>query len=360
MMDWTYPARTGDSGVFEMGRRLAEHLGKIPDATTFVYDIKEMLRITRRIEGAAVGGRLFVGFQTAAKFDLESPRYRDLISARTGVTVYATGRPEGDDAGVDFREVTADLRRLENQWFLVSNAPEPIAFVSWELGEPSMFGVGGAAAAGKRFVGFISDDPEVVAELVSKLEGVSGTPGPELPETSPPPEIDDRTAAIVAGAGAITPTKSGAGPGAVLVPVGRGDSDNAIHLAIAVAQAEGRDLVVIDRTGEGLLTSPYASVRADDELRPHRDRLFDGTVARREGRAETGCAIEAAASLGLKAGGWFPTAAGADGLSAAVKLFSGALIVVPGEVRRPGIGERIRGMTLNNLGRLGVPVLVAE
>lgn len=37
-MDWTYPVGAGDSGIFEMGRRLAEALGRAPDATRFTYD----------------------------------------------------------------------------------------------------------------------------------------------------------------------------------------------------------------------------------------------------------------------------------------------------------------------------------
>jgi len=48
-MDWTFPPGAGDSGMFEIGRRLAEQIGHLPDATRFTYDPREMLRITRQI-----------------------------------------------------------------------------------------------------------------------------------------------------------------------------------------------------------------------------------------------------------------------------------------------------------------------
>ena len=56
-MDWTYPAGAGDSGIFEIGRRLSEALGRAPDATRFTYDPRAMLRTTRDIERASTGGR---------------------------------------------------------------------------------------------------------------------------------------------------------------------------------------------------------------------------------------------------------------------------------------------------------------
>lgn len=74
-MDWTYPASSGDAGIFEIGRRLAEALGRAPDATSFTYDPRAMLRTTRQIERAARGGRLLVGFQKADKLLVEADRY---------------------------------------------------------------------------------------------------------------------------------------------------------------------------------------------------------------------------------------------------------------------------------------------
>lgn len=361
MTDWTFPADAGTEGIYEIGRRLAEQLGRIPDATTFLHDPREMLTVTRRVEAAATGGRLLVGFQTAAKLDVEGARYRTMLEAGTTVTAFATGRPEARLDGLDYRELRPDTLALANQWFLVSDDPEPIAFVSWELGDPRRFGVGGAATPGKTFVGFVSDDAEVVADLVAVLEGVPGirtavTRG----DTNGASAGDDpRVAEVIARAEATATDPTGAAPGAVLIPIGRGDEDAIVPFAIALARAEGRRAVFIDRSAEGILSSPYSMLRADDDLRPRPDRLFDAAVARREGRTRTAIAIDAATTFGVDAGAWFPTASGADGLRAAVEQFDGAVIVVGDAARSPSIGERIRGMTLERLDRLGPHVVIA-
>ena len=77
-----------------------------------------------------------------------------------------------------------DRFRLANNWFLVSDAPERVGFVSWEISDVGTFGQGGAATPGKAFVGFITDDPLVVAELASVL-GTFGRPAPARPPARP-------------------------------------------------------------------------------------------------------------------------------------------------------------------------------
>lgn len=361
-MDWTYPTGAGPEGLFEMGRRLAEHLGRLPDATSFLSDPREMLRITRRVESVARGGRLWVGFQTAAKLDAEAERYRALMAAGTRVIAFGSDLPKADLPGLEYRRQRPDRYRLANQWFLVADDPERIAFVSWEISDELIFGKGGAATSGKQFVGFISDDPLVVGELVRVIGGTPGIPpspsvSPRRTATTP---RDERTAELLAALESVVTTKSGAPDGAVVVPVRRDDDGRAIRLAIAVARDEQRPLVVVDRSGESILGSPYNDLRGDDDYRPRPDRLFDAFVARREGRSVTAAAIAAATLLGISAGGWFPTAAGADGLREALRRFGGSVIVVPGSLRHPSIAERIRGMSLEGVEKLGVPVLVAD
>jgi hypothetical protein len=361
-MDWTYPTGAGPEGLFEMGRRLAEHLGRLPDATSFLSDPREMLRVTRRVESVARGGRLWVGFQTAAKLDAEAARYRSLVEAGTRVIAFGSDRPGMDLTGIEYRQQRPDRYRLTNQWFLVSDEPERVAFVSWEISDELIFGKGGAATSGKQFVGFISDDPLVVGEVVRVI---SGTPGiPPAPGASPrmalTPARDERTAELLASLESVVTTKTGAPDGAVVVPLRRDDDGNALRLAIAIARDEKRPLVVVDRSGESILGSPYHDLRGDDDYRPRPDRLFDAFVARREGRSITASAIAAATSLGVPAGGWFPTASGADGLREALRRFGGSILVVPGSLRAPSIAERIRGMSLEALERLGVPLVVAD
>jgi hypothetical protein len=361
-MDWTFPTGAGPEGLFEMGRRLAERLGRLPDATSFLGDPREMLRVTRRVESIARGGRLWVGFQTGEKLDAESARYRALVAAGTKIVAFGSGWPTMDLAAIEYRQQRPDRYRLANQWFLVSDAPERIAFVSWEISDERIFARGGAATSGKRFVGFISDDALVVSELVGVLSETPGlAPAPGLsPRSVAVPHGRDHTAELLATLTSMATTKTGAPEGAVIVPVSLDDDGRAVRLAIMIARDEGRPLVIVDRSAEGLLGSRYSDLRADTDYRPRPDRLFDAFVARREGRSGTAAAIAAAALLGVSAGGWFPTAAGVGGLREALRRFGGSLLVVPAAMRDPSIAERVRGMSLDTLEGLGVPVLVAD
>ncbi len=356
-MDWTYPVGAGDSGIFEIGRRLAEALGRAPDATRFTYDPRAMLRTTRDIERASTGGRLLVGFQAAAKLNVEAERYRALLAAGTQVVAWAAGSHAdglGLD-GLDYRALPADTRRLENQWFLVTDSPEPLAFVSYELGDPKTFGIGGAASSGKRFVGFVSDDAGVIDLLIRTLLPI-GAPPPRaehVPPSASALELVEASDVLLAE------PASDAGPGAVVVAVGRGADRLAFITALALARREDRAMVLVDRGAEGF-ASPYHDMRGDDANRPSPDRLFDISIARREGRRAMITYLEAATAAGVAAGGWFPTASGAEGLAQAGRRFSGTIVVVPSDVIRPSLAERLRGMAADRLGPvIGLPLVVA-
>ena len=361
-MDWTYPRGAGPEGIYEIGRRLAEHIGRIPDATTFTNDAREMLRITRRVESIATGGRLFVGFQNAAKLEAERSRYVALVAADTDIVAYGTEHPSPPIEGLEYRSLLPDRFRLANNWFLVSDAPERVGFVSWEISDAGTFGQGGAATPGKAFVGFITDDPLVVAELASVL-GTWGRPLQPPPRTSSAADAsrpDEATLTLIDAIEHTSVNATGAGSGAVVLALRGDDSDRALRTAVAVAKAEERPLVIVDRSSESLFGTPYNDLRGDDEYRPRPDKLFGAGTAVREGRASTARAITAATALGVDAGAWFPTRAGSDGLADAVSRFDGSLIVLPDAVRRPSVAERIRGMTLDSLQRIGVPLVVAD
>lgn len=363
-MDWTYPIGSDDAGIFEIGRRLAEALGRAPDVTRFTYDPREMLRTTREIEQAGRGGRLLVGFQTAEKLRVEADRYADLLQADTQLTVWAIGpRVEHPGlAGLDYRSVPPDPNRLQNQWFLISDGPEPLAFVSYELGDPASFGIGGAATPGKRFVGFVSDDPAVVDLLISAvLSPVAAPPAPPAPTQPaaprPPSPAALELAELSKTAGG--EANSAAGTGSVVVAVGRGTDRAAFLEAVALARRENRDMVLVDRSAEGF-ASPYTDLRGDDAYRPSPDRLFDAAFARNEGREALAVYLEAASAVGVTAGGWFPTRAGYGGMAEAARRFGGALFVLPPQAARPSLAERLRGMVPDQLrAGIGLPVIVA-
>lgn len=360
-MDWDYPKGAGPEGIFEIGRRLAEHIGRIPDATTFTNDAREMLRLTRRVEAEARGGRLIVGFQNARKLELERSRYESLVADGTLIVAFGEGELSSPIEGLEYRSLRPDHARLANNWFLVTDAPEQAAFVSWEISDPGTFGEGGAATPGKAFVGFVSDDPLVVAELASVL-GTFGRPTP--PPTPPSPteakRPDPASEAFMEAARNLSVASTGADAGAVVLAMRRDDSDRVIHTALSIALSEERRLVVVDRSAESIFGMPYNDLRGDDDFRPRPDRLFGAGTAIREGRVRTARVITAAIALGIEAGGWFPTRSGSDGISEAVKRFGGGVVVLPGSVRRPSVAERIRGMKLDTLERIGVPLVVAD
>lgn len=360
VMDWTYPANSGDAGIFEIGRRLAEAIGRAPDATTFAYDPRAMLRTTRVIERAARGGHLLVGFQKVDKLVVEADRYSELRAAGTDVTVWAIGSRPTDPrlAELDYREASRDTTRLDAQWFLVSDQPEPLAFVSYELGDPASFGVGGAATTGKRFVGLVSDDPAVVALLVAALRPLGAPPPPSAPR---PLSATARAIATVSGSAAPSAAlPDDLGEGAIIVPVGRGADRDAVVAALAIARRDRRSLVLVDRSAEGF-TSPYSDLRGDDAGRPSPERLFDAETARREGRGALADYLDAARSSGVDAGAWYPTKAGADGLLDAARRFAGAIVVLPSDADQPRLAERLRGMALDSLrSTVSIPVIVAN
>ena len=49
-MDWSYPESGHEAGIFEIGQRITQALGRVPDVTRFSYDPREMLRTTREVE----------------------------------------------------------------------------------------------------------------------------------------------------------------------------------------------------------------------------------------------------------------------------------------------------------------------
>lgn len=358
-MDWTYPAGAGDSGIFEIGRRMADALGRAPDLTRFTYDAREMLRATRDIEQASRGGRLIAGFQTADKLAKETARYADLLAADTRVTVFGVGAKPEDPAiaALDYRAIPPDPYALANQWILVSDAPDALAFVSYEIGDPGRFAVGGAGTEGKRFVGFVSDDAALVRLLMDALDPVA-RPAPPAPPVPPVP-ASPAARELAETLGTVSAPDHAAGPGAVIVPIGRGDDRRAFLVGAAIARRDGRTLLLVDRTAEGL-SNPYTDLRGDDADRPTPDRLVALGSARRQGRNVLALFLEAAAAAGLDASGWFPVRSGAEGLAEAARRFGGALCVVPPDVARPGLAERLRGMTVERIGTLTAqPVIVA-
>ena len=178
-MDW-HRLGDGDSeagrreGVLDLLRRAQAELGGGPlTGTRFLYDARDMLAATREIEAAVRGAAttLFVGFQRAGKLSGEAATYRALTASGISVVAFGTGRPE-DPAGVRWVELPEDQAALQNQWLLVTDRPEPIAFVGFETSEPDRFGRVEVTDPSRSFTGFVTGDPRLVRAIAEHLEAI--------------------------------------------------------------------------------------------------------------------------------------------------------------------------------------------
>ena len=184
-MEWTITDKdvssqdvTGVEGlILRMDREL--RAGGTPiEGFRFLNSSAEMFRYSQEIEkevrASPAGACLYTGFQVPEKLLAESRKYQRLIHA--GVTVVAFGQgmlPESPDGLAEiWTPLEPDNRALENQWFLVSSSPVPIAFVGWETSPEPLFGRGRLTAPGKQFKGFATNDDRVVHAVIAHLESV--------------------------------------------------------------------------------------------------------------------------------------------------------------------------------------------
>ena len=164
-VDW-HRLGDGDSeaqrraGVLDLLRRAQRELGGSPlTGTRFLYRARDMLAATREIEAAVrgPGTTLFVGFQRAGKLDGEARTYQDLTAAEIRVVAFGTGEPE-HLPGVEWVRLPEDQAALQNQWLLVTEQPEAIAFVGFETSEPDRFGLLKVTDPARSFTGFVGGD----------------------------------------------------------------------------------------------------------------------------------------------------------------------------------------------------------
>ena len=171
-MEWTitnndlsHPETGGVVRFIERMERELRNGGTPIEGFQFLNSPLDMLRFSREIEDAAMahpeGADLYVGFQHSRKLTGEEGRYRRLLAS--GVRVFGFGQGEAPDfladTAAEWVSLPGDRFSLLNQWFLVSTAPAPIAFVGWETSPEDRFGLDGVSAPGKSFEGFVTEDP---------------------------------------------------------------------------------------------------------------------------------------------------------------------------------------------------------
>jgi hypothetical protein len=185
-VDWHRGPGTGEKaavGVAQLLARAQEELGGPLLGAKFVYDARQMFAATREIERAvsAPGTTLYVGFQRAEKLDGEARIYRHLTGQGVQVIAFGTGSP-AKMAQVRWVRLPEDHGALANQWFLVTQTPEPIAFVGFETSPSDRIGEGGAADPSRTWAGFVTDDPRLVGAIASYLHGLADRQAPPVPD----------------------------------------------------------------------------------------------------------------------------------------------------------------------------------
>jgi hypothetical protein len=161
-------------GVLDLLERAQRELGGEPlTGTRLLYRAPDMLAATREIEAAVrrADGTLLVGFQRAGHRDAQAATYRDLVAAGTRVIAFGTGTPR-DLPGVRWVRLPEDQAALQNQWLLVAERPEPIAFVGFEISEPDRFGLVEVTDPSRSYTGFVTGDRRLVRAIAEHLESV--------------------------------------------------------------------------------------------------------------------------------------------------------------------------------------------
>lgn len=355
-MDWrlseSEAAAPGSGGMTSFMARLQRQLrsGGAPiEGFSFLSDAREMLRISREIEAEWVSGpapsAVYVGFQNDAKFELETDRYREI--KRRGVSVYAfgEGNPQSVENGATaWFSLPRDRRNLENQWYLVARAPQPVAFVGWEVSDDSLWGRHGATHPDKRFAGFVSQDPRVVLAITSHLDIVraSSRPGSNSGEAS----RDGTLRELLSGT---APRRLG-----LLVDDGKRPAVNRVlNSVVNAGPIPNCDLYLYDLASASYLVDPYP--RSDDR-RPL-DAAYVRAAIGRPYLADRMEQIHADGSVF----GILPTGVGFSDLGEWSNRLGLDAVVIPGEYEHAGLMDRLRGYTLDALrSATGASVLISH
>ncbi len=335
-MEWTITDKdillrdfSGIEGLIERMEREFGADGTPIEGFRFLSDTAEMLHFSREIErevrDSPSGADLYIGFQTVDRFAGEVQRSRRLVRAGIRVAAFGQCPLEVPPVGLEgiWTPLERDTRALENQWFLVSSHPAPIAFVGWETSPERMFGIGGLSAQGKEFRGFVTNDCRVVHAIIAHLESVR---------------------ARVAGC------RDSGDDGTVRRVIAVTTLDDSPEYAVvrsraaAVAAADGGEVVLFEISAASYLVSPYP-----EENRRQWIRTLREPELRRLGRSPVAKQMEAIRAMGAGAQAILPTAHGFRHLAEWAEREEADLILIPVSLVNPGLFERLRGYSLKAL-----------
>lgn len=352
-MDWMLtndPDRDDAARVEELLERAQAELGSAPlEQTRFMYDASDMLRATRLIEDATLGVDtvLYVGFQTAGKLDGEHVVYNKLVGGGTTVHGFGVGVPH-DDAGVHWHAVP-DTEALVGQWFLVAEAPEPIAFVGFERSPSATRGVGGALDDSKTWAGFVSDDPRLVSALASHLADVTTGVIDGLGDAATA-DTDPASAGVTA---AVQERDRSSHDGPLyLIATDDGSAELGAVRAEGLrrAEADGARVLLYDRSAESRLNEPYDIGpwgREEDGVGPA--TALEPDVLEGLGRRYLADQLRLVRAKGFDARVFMPRGTGVKALAEAVRRFGPDRIFLPGSMAEAGLVDRVTRNTLDDI-----------
>jgi hypothetical protein len=326
VLDWRRDARgLGDEGIAALLARVQALVGGVPlGGTRFLFGIREMLAAAREIEGRVRGQSttLLVGFQRGANLELERERYAHLAAGGVTVVAYGVGSPTPGVAGVRWVSIPLDYVELVNQWFLVTKAPEPIAFVGFETSPTEHFGHAGEPGRHRTWSGFASDDLRLVNLLVHYLDEVAALRGGGEPLDAYLVVTDDGRA---------------------------GPYERNRHAAIEMARDDGARVILYDRSTESYLVDPYPEVGWAGAGWPSKEALLGPAELIELGRRYLADQVEDARRSGVEASALLARGLGADALTDACERYGVTKVFLPAELARPGLLDRVRGNTLDEV-----------
>jgi DICT domain-containing protein len=349
-MDWTITEEdfTSDdpTGVGGFVKRMEYELrGDEPplEGFHFMNSPIEMLRFSREIEDEVRANPqdadLYVGFQTADKLIGETNRYQRLVKQGAKVVAFGQGIPPeaAADCEVEWISLERDTRALENQWYLVSSKPTPIAFVGWETSPEDQFAVGGLSAPGKMFRGFATSDLRVVKGMLAHLESIRNTKT-ELQESQI--TLENQLKTPIRRVMAITEMNDSK-------PL-----DELRSRATDVAISHGADVVLFEMSAASYLVSPYPEDYGLPFVEDRREnwlKVLNESELNRFGRSAIASQIAEIRAKGVEAGAVLPTTHGFKHLANWAENESVDLILLPWYLVEPGLLDRLRGYSLRSL-----------
>ena len=293
----------------------------------------EMLEYSREIENEVRSrphtADLYAGFQTYQKVTTGIlNRYRRLLEAGVKVVGFGEGKSPFDSihSGLEWIPLNRDVDALENQWYLVSLAPTPIAFVGWETSSAETFAIGGLSAPGKQFKGFVTNDVRIVKGIVDYLESLRPIKNP-MPIGELFPKGQDNPAI-----------------NRILTITHRDQTPELLALqssAMEIALSQGADMILYEMSAASYLVSPYPEGDKERWLKP-----LDGQALIRFGRAEITSQLNEIKSKGVQAKVILPMTHGFKHLAEWAEKEQVDLIILPASLVNPGLFNRLRGYSL--------------